>query len=61
MLFNCFDEQETPSEQGENQHFHADNAFNHLITVIRRRDTFKPLIDEGYTPELAPETRRMSR
>ena len=61
VLFNCFDEQETPSEQGENQHFHADNAFNHLITVIRRRDTFKPLIDEGYTPELAPETRRMSR
>ena len=61
VLFNCFDEQETPSEQGENQHFHADNAFNHLITVIRTRDTFKPLIDEGYTPELAPETRRMSR
>ncbi|MBV53512.1 MAG: hypothetical protein CL816_05530 [Coxiellaceae bacterium] len=61
VLFNCFDEQETPSEQGENQHFHADNAFNRLITVIRTDDTFKPLIDEGYTPELAPETMRMSR
>ncbi len=61
VLIRCFDEQETPLEQGGNQHFHADNAFNRLITVIRTDDTFKPLIDEGYTSDLAPGAMRMSR
>ena len=54
VLIRFFDEQETP-------YFHADNAFNRLITVIRTDDTFKPLIDEGYTSDLAPKAMRMSR